>query len=130
LGEEGIMEYTFDFDKASGLCTVCVSGKFKRPESSRELQRLMCDIYDKHGYVLFLFDLTNAVVESSTLNAFDAAAPPSSMSETLRKFQIAIVYSKLTETDRFFENVAVNRAYRVRVFDDRDKAIEWLDLIE
>ena len=30
------------------------------------------------------------------------------------------------ENDRFFENVAVNRGFNLRIFSDSDKAVEWL----
>jgi hypothetical protein len=40
--------------------------------------------------------------------------------------KLAIVYAEITEQERFFEDVAVNRGYRLRVFDDKKKALEWL----
>lgn len=40
--------------------------------------------------------------------------------------KIALVYSGDLTDHGFMENVAVNRGYRLKVFDQIDKAIEWL----
>jgi len=42
--------------------------------------------------------------------------------------QVAIVDLKqLEERDKFFENVAVNRGFVLRLFSDTEKALEWLN---
>lgn len=90
------------------------------------MQRLMCELHEEYKCRHFLFDLTNAVVVASTMETFDAGSEAPKMESTIRLFRLAIVYSKLTENERFFENVAVNRGYQLRVFDNMDRAIEWL----
>ena len=121
-----MIEYIHSFDSGTGVCTVFVKGTFRRPESTRKMQRLMRDLHSEHQCHHFLFDLTNAVVVSGTFDTFEAGSTAPGMEHTIRQFRIAIVYSKLTEDEQFFENVAVNRGYQLRVFDNRDKALEWL----
>jgi len=121
-----MIEHTNSFDAGAGVCTVLVKGTFRRPESTREMQRLMCNPHSEYQCRHFLFDLTNAVVVAGTLETFEAGSAAPEMEQTIRDFRIAIVYSKLTEDEQLFENVAVNRGYQLHVFDSRDKAIEWL----
>ena len=75
---------------------------------------------------LFLFDMTQAEIVTGTMQAFDTGSPQGELAERLRPFKVAVLYSHLTGHERFLENVAVNRGFRVHVFDKIDKAVEWL----
>lgn len=123
-----MIEYKYELDNNSGICLVFVTGTFKRPENTREMQVLMSDLHDKYGYHRFFFDLTRASVESETLSTFEAGSKsPSGMDELIRRFSIAIVYAELTDDEKFFEDVASNRGYRLRVFEEIDDAKQWLE---
>ena len=41
-------------------------------------------------------------------------------------FGIAVVYSENEKAYKFWEIVAKNRGYLARIFNDKDKALEWL----
>ncbi|MBN2000298.1 hypothetical protein JW935_22300 [candidate division KSB1 bacterium] len=120
------MKYTSEFDNTSGICTVRVTGEYRRPDDSDKLKHFAIDFFMEHGCRLFLFDMTQTRVISGTMPTFNAANPPDELAQSLRKIKTAFVRRELDEDDRFFENVAVNRGFPLRAFDSFDKAVEWL----
>ena len=120
------MKYTSEFDSINGICTVSVTGKYRRPEDSDELKRFAVDYFTKHGCRLFLIDMTQAEVIGGTMGSFKAANPQGELAQSLREIKTAFVRQELTRDDLFYENVAVNRGFQLRAFDTLYKAIEWL----
>jgi hypothetical protein len=120
------MEYTSELDSTGNICTVHVTGKLYSPKDGDELKRAAVRIYSEHACSLFLFDMTHAEIVTGTMQAFDTGSPQGELAERLRRFKVAVLYSDLTEHEQFFENVAVNRGFRVHVFNEIDKAVEWL----
>ena len=120
------MKYTFQFNKDTGICTVRVTGINKRPDDSIVLQQFACDFADENGCRLFLFDMTQAEIIGGTMATFDTGTVPVDPDHTHAGQKIALVYSECTHDEKFLENVAVNRGFQLRVFDETDKALEWL----
>jgi hypothetical protein len=120
------MEYISQFDGANGICTVRVSGVFRRPNDSDELKQFAVRYSREQGCQRFLFDMTNAEVIAGTMPTFNAASPKGELAQALRTIKTAFVRPELTEDDRFFETVAVNRGFPLRAFDSLDNALEWL----
>ena len=120
------MECSYDIDKASRVCSVTVTGEYQSPQDGIELQRLSLRIHAEHECRLFLYDMTQARIASGVLQTFDLANPKPELAKGLRKLRGAVLYSSITERQRFFETVAVNRGFSIRVFDTRASAIEWL----
>ena len=58
-------------------------------------------------------------------DAFALAAHPEKRG-LARHHKRAIVYRSGKESYEFFENVSVNRGYKVRTFTDVDRAREWV----
>ena len=75
-----------------------------------------------------LLDASGLEGTLKTLDAFSLVVKHFPDLRRLAELEKAAVLDKeLTEEQhRFLENVAVNRGYNFRVFDDRDKALEWL----
>jgi hypothetical protein len=120
------MEYTTEFDEATGICTVRVTGRHKRPDDSMVLQRLQRDISDERGYQRFLFDMTQADIIARTVDTFHAGTVPGDPDHKQIRQRIALLYTPHQADQQFMETVAVNRGYVLRVFDMREKAVEWL----
>jgi hypothetical protein len=120
------LKFTSELDSRNGVCTVHVTGEYRRPEDSDTLKRFAVDFSIEHGCYLFLIDLTQAEVSGGTMPTYDAANPKGELADRLRKLKTAFVREDLTEEDRFFENVAVNRGFELRAFDSVEKAVEWL----
>lgn len=120
------MEYTSEFDRVTGICTVRVTGLYRRPEDSDELKRFAVGFSSKTGCRLFLVDLTDTEVVGGTMPTFKAASPQGALGQALRDLKAAFVRRELTPQDRFFEDVAVNRGFRLRAFEKLDEAAKWL----
>jgi hypothetical protein len=75
-----------------------------------------------------LFDLREAEIAASTMETFHTAAFPESWGWK-RIYKAAVIYSEVTEDERFLETVGVNRGIRIKVFSDMDEAISWLSTV-
>lgn len=120
------MEYTTEFDKKKGICTIHVTGRHKRPEDSRILQKLQRDITEQQGYQRFLVDMTKAEIITSTMGTFDTATVSGDPERKQTRQKIALLYTDHRSDHRFLENVSVNRGYQLRIFYQMDMALEWL----
>ena len=82
---------------------------------------------DKHEYTRLLFDIRKFKSRPSMMQVFSIAAQPEERGLT-SKYKRATVFSgdEQKEDLRFFENVSVNRGYKVGCFTSIKKAIEWL----
>lgn len=121
------MELSTELDKERKIFIVRVTGQYRRPDDGFEAQHLVIKSFAEHGYRRVLLDLTQAEVIAGTLSTFQTANPEPDVAKELRKFSFAALYSEVSEHERFFETVAVNRGLRVRVFEKLEKAVEWLE---
>jgi hypothetical protein len=120
------MKYTSEFDSINSICRVCVNGIIHGPKDADELKQFARDFFVVHGCRYFLFDMKQTDIVLGTMGAFYTGAPQGEMAESLRPFKVAAVVQEITEDLSLFEDVAVNRGFNVHVFDDIDKAVEWL----
>ncbi|ADI85516.1 hypothetical protein [Geobacter sulfurreducens] len=120
------MNYTHEFDETSGICTIQVTGVFRRPEDSDELKRFAADFFTSNGCRLFLVDVSQTELIAGTMPTFYAGTPQGELARVLRQVKTAFVRRSLTEDDHFLETVAVNRGFKLRAFDSIDKAVAWL----
>ena len=120
------MEYTYKLDTINDICRVSVIGTMLRPEDSLKLKQLAIQLNADHGYLKFLFDMTNTEIVSNTISIIESATPEEYLSDLLMPLEVAILYRDITADALFFETVAVNRGHKVYAFEDNDVAIEWL----
>ena len=120
------MKLSAELDREENILAIHVRGEYRRPDDGFEAQRFVVDSYSEYGCRRVLLDLTDATVIPGTMPAFETAHPNPDMAAELLKFSFAAVYREITEDERFFENVAVNRGLRIRVFDELEEALEWL----
>jgi uncharacterized Fe-S cluster-containing protein len=121
------MELSAELDREKNIFIVHVRGRYQRPRDGFEAQRFVIDSFAEHGCRRILLDLTKAEIKSGVISTYNTANPSPDVATELRKFSFAAVYPEITDDDRFFETVAVNRGLRVRAFDNADSAIEWLE---
>jgi hypothetical protein len=120
------MPYTTNFDSACGVFTVQITGEYTRPRDNASMQRLAVDSHRQHGCRLFLFDLREASVTGGTMALYESAAPKGDIADALRRFRTAVVSRKLGPDERFYETVALNRGFSLRMFDSIAEAMDWL----
>jgi len=121
------MQFTTEFDEANDLWTVRVSGVHKRPEDSIVLQRAIREAgREKHGG-RFLVDMRGATIVGGVMDTFEVGRVPVDFGPDQGHFKVALVYAGSLETHRFMETVAVNRGFRIRIFDEMEPAFRWLE---
>jgi len=120
------MEYGSEYDNRTNICTVRVYRTLESPKDAYTLRFATLDLAEQLNCSKFLFDLTRAQIVTKTLAAFEIANPKGEITATLRNLAGAIYYKKITAHEIFFETIAVNRGFRIKVFDEYDKAIFWL----
>lgn len=120
------MEYTSEFDRTTGICTVRVTGTFLRPDDSDKLKCFAVDFFTEHGCRMFLIDIRQAEVVGGTMGTYSAATPKGELAQALSKLRTAFVRQELTADDSFYENVAVTRGFQLRAFDTIERAASWL----
>ncbi|MBD3179167.1 MAG: hypothetical protein GF417_05960 [Candidatus Latescibacteria bacterium] len=80
------------------------------------------------GRHLFLSDFSDATLELSALDIYNIPDQWEAAGAE-RKNRVAVVTPQDSvnfEDSKFYENVTTNRGWNVRVFEDRESAIEWL----
>ena len=124
------MEFTSVFDRVEGICTIHVTGRYKRPEDSLGLQQFARHMGDKHGCQRFLIDKTQAEIIANTLDTYITGTMPLDFDHKQVGQRVALLYASVLPEHKFMENVAFNRGYQLRAFDKMDEALEWLRLRE
>ena len=120
------MEYTAEYDKINSICIVYVSGKHRRPLDSIILQKFVSD-FNKSTYCnRFLIDYIKAKIITTTLDSFKAGTMPYDTDRRMVGIKIALLFTGEMTDHKFMEDVAYNRGYQVKVFDDREQAMAWL----
>jgi hypothetical protein len=123
-----MLELSIKYNKEKNILIIPVIGDYKRrDEDVSEIQRVIIEACSKYGCRKVVIDFTQAKLTGSVMSIFKTGNPPEKVSNELRKIRFAHVYLKISEDEQFFENVAVNRGFNIRVFDEFKKAIEWLE---
>lgn len=123
---KGMMNYTYELDKETGICTVHVTGTYRRLEDTLTMQDFVCRLNEETGCTFLLFDMRDAEIASSTTKTYYTVAEQAETHPALRKMKTAVLYPVITDDARFFENVAYNRGFPLRAFDSYGEAVTWL----
>lgn len=121
------MKLTAELDKARNILLIRITGTYRRPDDSFEAQRFIIDSFPEHRTRRVLLDLTKAEIIAGTLATLETVESRPEMADELRKFRFAAVYSEIGRDERFYEDAAVNRSFSTRIFDDFEKAVQWLE---
>ena len=70
--------------------------------------------------------MTQAEIIGGTMDTFKTGTVPVDPDHAHATQKIALLYTKCTSSEKFLENVAVNRGFQLRVFDDLNAAHKWL----
>jgi len=123
------MEYSYEFDPASGICLVRVTGRHKRPEDSFILQEFARKLGKEHDCQKFLFDMRLAEIIGGTMETYETGTVPVDVDHTQHTQKIALLYEGILSEHKFLETVATNRWYQLRVFNNLDHAMHWLNSV-
>jgi hypothetical protein len=120
------MKISSVFDSINGVCIVSLKGNYHQAEDVQVVQKYVAERYHEDGYTRFLIDLNEVDVSVGISSIYDAGNPQGEVVSSLRQPKTAFFHRIAGEKMRFFENVALNRGFNIKTFNDYDKAIDWL----
>jgi len=125
------MPFSLKFNADSGICEIIISGVFD-PPLNEEIKDAAQEIILKHDCYRFIIDCREANLRLPTLLIYKA---PSEIRKRLseikfpaHKVKRAFVVNNDFKDFSFIETVSTNRGLQVKVFQDMNQAIEWLNL--
>jgi hypothetical protein len=122
------MPYTLEYNRALNIIELVYTGRYT-PQESRESTSKAIALGKEHGDADALVDATEAKLEVSIFDLFDLPDRQYVAQDMKRKIRIAVIPPRRPEDQeaaRFYETACFNRGWQVRLFPDRDDAIEWL----
>jgi len=115
------MILSIDIQEESGYLACTITGKWVTDELKHYIDTMSAEL-TKRGCKRLLADMSMVIGPPPEMDRFDIGKYIASV---LRGIRIAIVYRKVY-VDKFFENTAVNRGALVKVFPEKQTALEWL----
>ena len=79
----------------------------------------------EHNCKRCIFDHRETTVIAKTMGSFNRPGLYNDLGLG-RSVSMAIVLRELNDDLKFYENVCVNRGWKVHIFDDYDAALDWL----
>ena len=120
------MKYSLDHNEETDICIIRVSGAYKRPDDSMELQRVARDYKAENGCSKYLFDMREATIEGDTFSTYHTATALLDQGIKPYEYRVEPVYTGALSEHKFMEFVAPNRGYSLKVFDNYESAMHWL----
>lgn len=120
------MTWSVEVNEKLNIVHIVYKGSISETETAEATKKAL--ELATHDGQLFLADLTEAEVLHSTIDLYNQHK----LWETLgsnRKNDLAVVIKDddaIWEQLKFFEAVSKNRGWKVQLFTDRQKAIDWL----
>lgn len=119
------MPFRIHYNHEKGCFIGRITGHWDVNKLMRYLQALI-RASSKNSSSLYLHDLRKAEIDIPAFEIYNLPKAITTILPDNRKWRGAIVVSKNTEQYRFFETVAVNHGYNVKIFLDFDEAMNWL----
>jgi hypothetical protein len=122
------MPYNLKIEKKNDLLWITAAGSERTLEIVLSMARDILQACVENKVTLALLDVRPLKGLLKTVEAHDLPDkyfPKMRDSSVITRFVI-VDRKESRENDRFFENVAVNRGFNLRIFSDSDKAVEWL----
>lgn len=121
--------HRISFDETAMILLVKYQGAIQLQDLQNGLEEAVQYILE-HQVFRVLIDCREMEAPPPTLELYELPETFSNIFSKhgldLRKMRRALLVKMKTDTFSFIENVAVNRGYWVKVFDDEGEAREWL----
>jgi hypothetical protein len=115
------MDFSIDAQEGSSYLACTIAGRWVTDELKKFTDTMSTELA-KLGYRRILADLSLVTGPPPEMDRFYMGEYVAS---ALSGVKVAIVYRKVY-ANKFFEDTAVNRGAWVRVFPDRQTALQWL----
>lgn len=123
------MAWTVEYDKALGIVELRLSGKLSGAELQASATARIA-LGQEHGITTFLIDAGSLIApRSATMSIYEIATKTYSETNQRRETRIAVIVPTEPESEwiiQFYEDLCVNRGWRVHMCEDRVAALAWL----
>lgn len=122
------MSYTIEYNRMLQIVEFVCAGRYTAQELRESTSKAIA-LGKEHGDADALVDASKAELAVSIVELFNLPAHQYVDEDMNRKIRVAVVppaSPKDQEDVRFYETACVNRGWRVRLFPNRDGAIQWL----
>lgn len=123
------MIWNVEYNEELGIVELRLDGRL----SGAELQESAASriaLGQEHGVTKFLIDARELIApRSATMSIYDIAANTYAKSNQRRDTRIAVIVPTAPGSEwivQFYEDLCVNRGWRVHMSDDRVSALAWL----
>jgi len=120
-----VSERTITYLEDEGIVWVRTSGTYVLAAEIETLKKALEMARGKNCKKL-LFDHRKARVVAPTMESFDRPSVYRGLGFD-SSFRVASLLTDICEDLRFYETVCVNRGWNMKVFDDFDSAMGWLE---
>jgi hypothetical protein len=122
------MSYDLKIEKKDDFLWVIATGKERTLEIVLAMASDILQACGENKVTLALLDIRPLEGNLKTTEAFNIPEiyfPKMRDRSVITRFVI-VDRKESRESNKFFENVAVNRGFNIRIFSDYDEAVEWL----
>lgn len=122
------MAYTLKFNRTLKIVELVFSGRLTAQES-REATSKAIALGKEYGDADALVDAMEVELDVSIIDLLDLPERLYVEEEMNRRIRVAVVSPRLPKKQgdvRFYETSCLNRGWQVRLWPNRDDAIEWL----
>jgi hypothetical protein len=121
------MDFELRFDENDEYITATLTG-IRRPDTLIDAAAKTSAHCRDRGVFFVLIDVRGMSGGLDTMETFEVAGHEIPQQADTRKLVRSAIldHPENIKRIRFFETVAINRGLNVKVFDDEDRAIEWL----
>jgi hypothetical protein len=122
------MAYTLEYNSTLRIVELVYTGLYTSQESRESASKAIA-LGKEHGDADALVDATQAKLAVSIFDLFDLPNRQYVEEDMKHKIRVAVVPPRQPEDQeaaRFYETACYNRGWQVRLFPNRDDAIEWL----
>ena len=123
------MAWTVEYDEELDIVELKLAGKL----SGAELQESAASriaLGQEHDVTKFVIDATDLLApRSTTMSIYEITAKTYAKSNQRRDTRIAVIVPTAPESEwiiQFYEDLCINRGWRVCMCDDRVAALAWL----
>jgi len=114
------------FKAETEILELQVTGQVSRESDRDSMTKEAIQEGSKHACSRFLVDLSKASAIYSLASLFNRVEEAFPRLGVMHEARIALIPPAGFVEKKFFETVAANRGYEIRVFDSSDQAVHWL----
>lgn len=123
------MPWTVAYSDSLQIVELTLTGRLDGPEL-QESAAARIALGEEHGVTMFLINARELIApRSTTLSVYEIPANLYTETNQRRDTRIAVVNPTAPESEwiiQFYEDLCVNRGWRVRMHADRGSALTWL----